>query len=211
MNPQLLLLIEIATFLIYLYPQALMINGIYISAAGRSDTLPDGTSADSEMILYPLYKYLNQSTTDKMYFTFESLKSKGITNWASFTWGRVQWQEGISQLLIQNAGQVLNIDALKTWATAYLNAKVTYNAADGTVMFYQDITKYKFSKYIRGPIITCVICMASFWSIFTFLLPVIFILPKMKIFIPLADIFPIWIANVFCLAYLNFLIFKPRI
>lgn len=203
MNPQLLLLIQIATFIAYLYPQALLINGIYISAAGKTDILPDGTEADSEIILYPLYKYLNQSTTNKMFFTYASLKAKGIA-WPIFNWGRIVWEDGAAQKVSITNQQMWSLESIATWATAYLNAKIIYNSNDQTVYFYQDVTTYKFSKYIRKPIITCVICMASFWSIFTFLIP------TLLYYGPHLILFPIWIANVFCLAYLNYLIFKPR-
>lgn len=198
------LLLLTATFLIYLFIQALMINGIYISAKGTTDILPDGTTADSEMILYPLYKYLNQSIQQKVAFTLTVIKQR--TNvFPIIAGGTIHWiDDGPLFTLIPIPGQTLNLAALNSWADAYLKGHIDYDEVNKTIMVYQDITVYKFSKYIRKPIITCIICMASFWSIFTFLIPVILIFGwSLKII-------PIWIGNMLCLSYLNYVIFKPR-
>lgn len=194
----------IACFLIYLPIQSLLINGIYISAAGRTDQLPDGSSADSEMILYPLYKFLNQSVQKRVSFTLSVIKQR-IPFFPNITGGTINWSgDGPLFALTPIPGQTLNLDELNKWADAYLSGKVEYDDFTRTVMIYQDVTFYKFSKYLRKPIITCIICMASFWSIFTFLIPVILYFGfSLKII-------PIWVGNVFCLSYLNYVIFKPR-
>lgn len=35
--------------------------------------------------------------------------------------------------------------------------------------------EYKVNKYFRKPIIHCPICMASYWSIFTYWIPIIYL------------------------------------
>lgn len=198
------ILITILAFFVYLFLQSLAINGLYISAAGKSETLPDGTTADSEMILYPLYKFLNQFTLNRIYCTMAFIKSRSAS-FPAIAGGIIQWTgDGPVFAIIPTSGQTINIDALKSWASAYLNAQVEYDSTAHNFKLYQEVPEYRFSKYIRKPILTCVICMASFWSIFTFLIPVILVFGfSLKII-------PIWIGDILCLSYLNYLIFKAR-
>jgi hypothetical protein len=205
------LLIAILLFLVYLFPQALLINGIYISAYGRTDILPDGKHADSEMILYPLYKFLNQNTAEKIYFTGEQLlKYNPMATY--YKKGVIIKNDALGAYTFVFHEEFALVDALKLWATAYLNAETEYDQHSNTVSFYRYETVYKFSKYLRKPIITCVVCMASFWSIFTFLIPatLIFGIDSNFLLIINIKIMAIWIANVFCLSYLNYLLYKPR-
>lgn len=192
----------ICCFILYLPIQSLLINGIYISAAGRSETLPDGTVVGSEMILYPLYRFLNQQTQSPVFFSIKRIRE--LSNKLPIVpWGTIDWTKYDQAFVVTlNPGAEADLTSLKTWATAYLNAEVFYQS--NQLSFYQNIPHYKFSKYIRKPIITCIICMASFWSIFTFLIPVIYLFGwDLKIL-------PIWIGNMFCVSYLNYVIFKPR-
>jgi len=191
-------------FLIYLLIQALFINGVFISAKGKDTVLPDGTIEKGEMILYPIYRFLNQFTVEKVFYTLPVIQSKVGSNFPQITGGRIVWDAASTQFkVILTPGQNLNIDALKTWAANLLEGNVFYDAGESTIGIYQNITFYKFSKYIRKPIISCVVCMASFWSIFLFLMPALFLFGvNYKIFL-------IWVVNVFCLAYLNYVIFKP--
>lgn len=206
------LLIYILVFTVYLLPQALLINGVYISAYGRTDILPDGSHADSEMILYPLYKFLNQNKSEKIFYTNKrlldlhpSLEFKNCSlDFYNQGSSAVVFNVIVGALLTKENGINLAESELRTWAERELNAKTIYNTRKNTVAFYQYETRYKFSKYLRKPIITCVICMASFWSIFTFLIPAI------CYFGFDIKILPLWIANVFCLSYLNYLIYKSR-
>lgn len=198
------LFLLLLSFLIYLPIQSLAINGIFISAAGTTETLPDGTLAHSEMIFYRIYRYLNQSMLKKVGFTLDEIKKR--TNVFPIIAGAtINWHDGGPLFgLTPTPNQTLNLGALNAWAEAYLKGFVEYDADSQTIMIYQNIEVYRFSKYLRKPLLTCIICMASFWSIFTFLLPVI------MIFGPHWIIFFIWVGNVFCLSYLNYVIFKPR-
>lgn len=196
-------LIYTSAFLIYLLIQAIFINGVYISAAGKSETLPDGTGADSEMILYPLYKFLSQNTEKRIYYILPQIKLRATT-FPTIAGGVIKWDTFGPYFYVAPTSGEINIGALIAWADAYLGAKVEYDEAGRTVAFYKTEPQYKFSKYLRKPIITCVICMASFWSIFTFLIPVLIVFGFSF------KILPIWIGNVFCLSYLNYVIFKPR-
>ncbi len=201
MNLFLLLL----SFLIYAIIQALIINGIFISAAGSDITLPNGEVLGSEMILYPVYKFLNKSYDKAVGYTLTEIKKRTTVALPGITGGTIDWSgDGPLFPVTINPGQILNTDSINNWAKAYLNGALEYDDVNKTVMFYQNVTFYRLSKWLRKPILTCIICMASFWSIFTFLIPVILIFGwSLKII-------PIWIGNMFCLSYLNYVIFKPR-
>lgn len=200
------LLVILSVFILYLLVQSLVINGIFISAKGSEGTLPDGSIEKSEMIFYPIYRFLNQYTVKKMYFTLSVIKSLVGSNWPEVPGALIKWNDTYSdRFAITLTGiTAFNLDSLKKWAEMYLGAKIFYDAEENTISFYQNVTFYRFSKYLRKPIITCVICMASFWSIFLFLTPAICIFGfSVKIIL-------IWVVDVFCVSYLNFLIFKPR-
>lgn len=198
------ILLLITTFLVYLLVQALAINGIFISAAGITETLPDGTLAHSEMIFYRLYRYLNQSIEKKVAYSLDVIEQKTKV-FPVISGAIINWNAGGPLFTVTPIpNQPFNIQPLTIWATTYLKGYVEFDATNQTIMIYQNIEFYRFSKWLRKPILTCIICMASFWSIFTFLIPVILIFGwSLKII-------PIWIGNVFCLSYLNYLIFKPR-
>ena len=53
----------------FLFIQSFIINGIKLSANGETETLPDGSEKDSNMILYPLQKYLLQSKDRKIFYS----------------------------------------------------------------------------------------------------------------------------------------------
>lgn len=193
------------TFLLYAIVQALIINGIFISASGSDITLPDGTVLGSEMILYPVYKFLNKSYDKAVGYTLTEINNRIKVPLPGITGGTIDWRgDGPLFAVAPNPGQNIDPTSLKVWAAAYLHGALDYDEANQTIMFYQNVTFYRFSKWLRKPILTCIICMASFWSIFTFLIPVILIFGWHW------QIIPIWVANMFCLSYLNYVIFKPR-
>lgn len=189
-NEQLTLIL---IFIAYLVPQAMIINGIFLSASGYTETLPDGTQKDSEMILYPLAKYLSQHTIQKIYYQGEQFNeliqnifnsyptlngnTVGLTDDQKFLWLKQKYL--IEQLF-----------------------KVKVEITD-LVRIYKEYPVYRFSKYIRKPIFGCVICMSSFWGIFLFLIPGLIVFH----FDPL--IAALYIPNTLCLAFLNYKIFKP--
>ena len=201
------LLITVLLFLVYLLAQAFFINGIYISSKGSEGNLPDGTLEKSEMILYPFYRFLNQHSVKRVGFKFPELSKRVNEKFPLIEGGLIRWDDSQPTgwySIIETGLVPLDLKALYHWAQTVLDAKIFYEATNKRFFIYQEVNVYKYSKYLRKPIITCVICMASFWSIFTFFIPGIIIFGlSFKILI-------IWIANVFCLSYLNFLIFKPR-
>lgn len=197
------LFLYLLAFLLYMVLQALFINGIFISSRGSDEVLPDGTVRHSEMILSWLNRYLNASSFRPVYFTLARITK--IVSLEVFikaiVFERIYSIEN-NEFKLKVIATESDLENIKNWADRVLNAKIFYNAEKNTVKFYQDIEFYRFSKYIRKPIIGCIVCMSSFWSIFMFLIPCFCYFGWHPI------IFLIEIANVVCLSYLNYVVFK---
>lgn len=189
------LLILILLFITYLVPQAMIMNGIFLAASGNTELRPDGTYHNSEMILYPLAKYFNQKTMIKVYYPggllsdlLTDISNRFPTIPASSYWRtedeRLLWLK--QKHLIENSFEI--------------KIEVTQ---ENKILFYKEYSNYKFSKYIRKPLFGCIICMPSFWGIFTFLIPALFAFHFDLIVLAL------YIPNTFCLSFLNYKIMKP--
>lgn len=188
--------------LLYLLIQSLFINGIFIAAHGSSSKYPDGSDDDSGMILYPIYKFLYRTRKIRYFFVKKMLDIRTVPKvdgvvivWDDF------WKDG---LIVRGFRVIGNPDLLplEKWIREFYQGKMIYDKVNHRVAFYQDIDEYIFSKWVRKPILGCVICMASFWSIFTFVLPVNHFY-GWNFHITL-----LWFADIISLAYVNFLIFK---
>lgn len=206
MNPTTQQLISLCCFVLYLFIQGLAINGIFISARGKDYVMPDGTIEKGEMIFYPIYRFLTQYTMLRVQFTYAEIKRRNKGNvWPVLPDGsNIDWNKEQSPFTLnwRGSGPVV-LDSVRTWAERYLDAEIEYDANENTVAIFQQHEKYRFSKYIRKPIIQCVVCMSSFWSIPLFLVPVILL------FGITVKIFFIWALNILCLSFVNYLIFKP--
>lgn len=193
------ILCYLLAYCVFLLLQAVMINGIKISASGHTEKSPSGEDIDSEMILYPLYKWLTQSQLVKVYYQGPEL-------------GRLV--EQINKYLSSDYGcndQVMFVPKEDHFSARFPQLQVMLGHQvqlevflSGSVGFYKELKVYRYSKYLRKPIIQCVICMASFWGFFTYW-PVIYFVYGVKYFT-----FILWIVNTFCLSYINFLIFKAN-
>lgn len=176
------LLIFLLAFAAFLFCQALFINGIFISSVGETKQLPDGSFKDSEMILYPLRKYLNQKSLVRVYYTGTRLQDLlyRISIIAPIP---------VSDMSIDMRDEILR----------RLDTEIKIDESND---FYIEIDEYRFSKYIRKPIISCIVCMASFWGLFTYWIPA-FIFFHVDLYVVL-----LWIVNTICLSFVNYLVFK---
>jgi hypothetical protein len=153
---------------IYLIVQALFINGIKLAASGTTEIMPDGTEKDSEMLLYPMSKELLKKQACKIFYKGSNLYKICET---------LETQYHLSVAVNKNHDAILfnNIDDLYQFRTAQANISkilgVQFDTSSAIVTVYIDSDEYVWSKWIRKPIIGCVVCMASFWGIFTFLVP----------------------------------------
>lgn len=189
----------IAAYLIFLLLQAIFINGIKISASGDTVKSPSGKDIDSEMILYPLYKFLTQHQFIEQYYSGSELNSllSKINEILSCGWTK---STGHVVRINDRSG---SLSSLMKQVNILINSEIKcVDHKDGTISLYKLEKKYKYSKYIRKPIIQCVVCMASFWGIFTYW-PLIYFVYGVNYFT-----FMLWIANTISLSYINFFIYK---
>jgi hypothetical protein len=202
METTLLFWIELFTaWLLYLVVQASFINGIKFSAMGHTEIRPDGTEQDSEMILYPLSKFLLQKTYCKIFYTGDELKNR----FAEII-GKVPnlFSANITSSRILFSSD----DQYNYFLSALLNIKnaqkpfVEIDFDEHGFGFYKSYEQYRFSKYIRKPIIQCIICMGSFYGLFTFLIPLL-IITHFKLVV-----LPAYLVNTFMLAYVNKYLYK---
>lgn len=193
------LLSFILLFVVYLIPQAMFINGVWLAASGSTEIRPDGSHHDSEMIFYPLKKYLEQKRMEKVYFNGDRY-IEIVSKAKSFS-------QFITAYVVVGDLYKLTDDQQELWINnkagleVFLDAKINITTT-GILYLYREFSVYRFSKYLRKPIFGCIICMSSFWGLITFLLPALIIF-KDPIVIAL------YVPNTFCLSYLNYKIFKP--
>lgn len=192
----------ILLFIIYLVPQAMIINGIFLAAQGSTEILPDGTEKDSEMILYPIYKWLHQKRLESIEYTGGEANKiiKRISDQfpalqlnTEIEWYALQLIGDQRLMLLKHAELIKNVFGVK-----FMLFDHNYG-----VRFYKEYDVYRFSKYLRKPILGCVICMSSFWGIFTFLIPGLLLFHGDPI------IAALYVPNTLALAYLNYKIMKP--
>ena len=186
----------------FLFIQSFIINGIKLSANGETKILPDGSEQDSNMILYPLQKYLLQNKPRKIFYAgiefdklWEMLKHKYmnvIPESIMINENRLSFDNDEDVEIMKKLGYVFERDHEIKWQF------------DGQVFtFYKEFPEFKFSKYVRMPIIQCIKCMSSFWSI------VLTFLPVMIYFFGLQWwLIPLGIVNIFALAYLNYRLYS---
>ncbi len=189
------LLYLIVLFIVYLLPQAMVINGIFLASRGSTEKLPGGFEIDGEMIFYPLRKYLEQSEDIRYYYLGK------------------EYYDLLDKIYLQysflkfSMDQELSDDLLFAWkkhqSLIEQNFSVKTQISRDNIMFYKEYPEYRFSKYVRKPLFGCIICMASFWGLFTFLLPALFAFH----FDPI--IYALYFPNTACLGYLNYKIMKP--
>lgn len=189
-------------WLLGLLAQALLVNGIYIAAKGSTTKFPDGTDDDSGMILYPIYKYLHQMKKKRYFFVRSMLDVSTLPKMDQVL---IMWNDYfIDQFTVRGFRVIGNPDLLllEKWIKDFYQGELKYDNVNHRIAFYKDENVYRFSKWLRKPTFGCVICMASFWSIFTFVLPV------HHFYGWSFDITLLWFADIISLAYVNFLVFK---
>lgn len=192
-----MILIILLTWLVYLFVQGMVINGIFLSAQGTSETLPDGKLKHSEMILYPLYRYLTQHNITNVYYRgseFAKLVAR-LPDW--FPKAK---EVGKSRMLYDPEDMVLVREATGKLEKSFIGVRV--DMFDTTICFYREYKTYRFSKWVRKPLIECVKCMASFWGTLLFW-PAALVAVGFEWWL-----FPLWVINCFSLVFVNAYLYK---
>jgi hypothetical protein len=168
-----LIFYSVAAALGYILLQSLFILGVRVSAIGGTEKMPDGKERDSEMILYPILKFLHQATRNEVYYSgdqFRQLVKKirlllpgvDVNATADSLAADTRSAEGIA--LLRQLNTVL----------PGIDGQIEMDVAGHEIRFYKVYEEYRFNKYLRKPVLGCHICMASYWSMLTYWVPVIY-------------------------------------
>lgn len=186
------------TALVYVILQSLFIIGVRAAAKGGTEILPDGTEKDSEMILYPIFKYLTRVKRNKVYY-----KGNQFTNLMDSIRQNsdmeVIYDDWQMKIRAKGTASLTQLEELKD-IVRKINSKIQIEVQNNTINFFQMDEEYVFSKYLRKPIIQCPICMSSFWSIFTYWIPMIYVFGFSL------ELFYLGAMNICAVACLNWLI-----
>lgn len=200
------ILLWIFCFLAFLLVQALFINGVKTSMDGGTEILPNGKHKDSEMILYPFYKWLTQMGTPankRIYYEgkmFKELMNKLYVVYKNIMPGQFNNELESSYLQFEKSEDVEQMRGVANIIKTELNIIADFDGRH--VRFYKEYDNYRFGKYARKPFGQCIKCMASVYSIPLFWPAAILIFGFQWWLIP------VYVLNVFCLTYVNYLIFK---
>lgn len=207
-------------FVLFILVGAAFINGLFITTRGDKETRPDGVIIDTdEMIFYPFYKFIMQEKEPfRVYYTGPRLKelyrkiSRGLpipqvdevgTDELYFHNGRSKdaikiWQEQTVEFLAQEDVK----------AEFYLlgDAELPDDGVrHGKIRLYREYPNYRFSKYIRKPVVQCIKCMPSIWG------TILFWCVELPVFGFHLVAIPVWILYCFCLSYTaTFLFYRAR-
>ena len=182
----------------YVLLQSLFILGVRIAADGGTEKLPNGKDKDSEMLLYPLFKFLTRMKQVPVYYI--GLQLEILLKQLKRVRPDFDFLVDGEIIRLNNQGDVATPEMLET--TLYqLDAKILIDQnEDGSFRLYKTDEVFIVNKYLRKPIIQCPICMSSFWSIFSYWIPMIYLFGT-----------PLWLfylgfANICMLASLNWLL-----
>lgn len=159
--------IDLIVFCLFFIGQALFINGISISAEGTTVVNPDGSETDSEMLLYPIYKFLHQKSSVKIYYSGDKLERLVNDMKEKYfpvdlkslyaTYGYATFQDETLLPLFASMKNRIEKDF-----------SIAIEGSGSIFKFYVLQDEYKFSKYLRKPTLGCIKCMPSVWGTITF-------------------------------------------
>jgi hypothetical protein len=187
----------------YVLLQSLFILGVRIAAMGATEKLPNGEDKDSEMILFPLFKYLSQVKKTRIYYTGEQWDQL-LTRIRVLLPGMDIESAGDSIRLERNDPQRVPVLKELNNILPKIDGQIQVEVGENEVKFFKIDEVYRFNKYLRKPVIQCPICMASYWSTISYWIPVIYFFG-----------FSFWvlylgILNICAVACVNWIIFSSK-
>lgn len=187
----------------YIILQSLFMVGVWISAKGETEKMPNGKDYDSEMILFPLKKMLMKSRKEKVFFEGEFFKE--LIEKLRIQLPEFNFKTSEKEILItrEDANFVAFVNLLNE-RIKRIDPKIQVTLTQTGIQFHKEYIHYNINKYLRKPVIQCPICMSSVWSIFTYWIPVLYLFDFSLPIVYLG------IANTCILACVNWLIFTSR-
>lgn len=196
------ILFWIAAYILYLLVMAWSIVGIRLAAEGATEILPDGSEQDGEMFLYPLYKELHRFEYRKVFYRDKQLtllmqkilKSKLLPPSVN-----LDWHSDLIRTYTAESKELLL--GLEDYLKVHHGVSIEV-AGETTFRLYREVKDYHYSKYVRKPVIGCVTCMPSLWSVF------MFGIPMLTTFGFHAWIFQLWLWTIPALSFLTTTFYK---
>ncbi len=187
----------------YVILQSLFMVGVWISAKGETEKMPNGKDYDSEMILFPLKKALMKSRKEKVFF--EGVFFKELIEKLRVQIPEFEFAISNNEILMTRDNQhFVPLVNLLNERINRIDSKIQISLTDTGIQFHKEYIYYNINKYFRKPVIQCPICMSSIWSIFTYWIPVIYLF---GLNLPVVYL---GIANTCILACVNWLVFTSR-
>lgn len=163
----------IAAWVLFIFSQSMILNGIKIAASGTTETMPNGKEKDSQMILYPIAKWLDRHYMKRVYYQGEELDKLILT------FKKEHPQIMPTNYLHRDAGILFNNDTDVYIMQGLVNKKemmgIKYELHGRRMVFYKEYKEYRLSKWWRLPTLGCIRCMSSYWSLVTFWLPLLIV------------------------------------
>jgi hypothetical protein len=205
MNTESHYFILLATYALYLVFQGFFINGVKLASEGSTELLPNGKEKDGEMLLYPMAKELLRKRICKIFYSgapLQDIYEYVVTQLPEL---RDNVRPASSALYFLSAAHLDKYrDKLRLLQdkAMFESRGIKMEIEDSYISFSKQYDEYVYSKWIRKPVIQCIICMASFWGILTFLIPMLII----SHFNPI--VIPAYLVNTVILGAVNKIIYK---
>jgi len=184
-------------WVLFVFAQSMFLNGIKIAASGTTETMPNGLKRDSNMILYPIAKWLDTHYIQKAYYQGEELTK--LYNQIVKDFGKiipVSYRANTYGISVSSGDDLELLIGIAKEISKRVGG-VKYDVNGRSVSFYKEYKKYRFSKWVRLPTLGCIRCMSSYWSLVTYWLPMMFIFNFDWWMIPL------WLANIPSVTFVN--------
>ncbi|AEH02547.1 hypothetical protein [Lacinutrix sp. 5H-3-7-4] len=187
----------------YLFIESLFMVGVWISAKGGTEKMPNGKDYDSEMILYPFKKRVMKSTKDIVFYKADFLEA--LVKKLRVQLPEIDFKTSTNEILLtRKDSDFVAFMNLLNERIKRIDPNIVITLSETGIQFHKEYTQYKVNKYLRKPIIQCPICMSSVWSIFTYWIPILYWFGFSWPIVYLG------IANTCILACVNWLIFSSR-
>lgn len=187
----------------YIALQSFFMIGVWISAHGDTEKKPDGKDYDSEMILFPIKKFLTQSSKEKVFYEGKYLQQLVERIKVQLPEFDFSFSEKEILMTREHPNYVQFVHLLNE-RTPRIDPNLQVELRDTGLRFYKMYVQYRFNKYLRKPIMQCPVCMSSVWSIFSYWIPVIYVFGLN------ATVIYLGVANSFILAAVNWWIATSR-
>ena len=144
---------------------SLVIVGINLITSGKEITLPDGTKRYSGKLLYFIRRYFEQYELVRIY-KIDCLDIASKLNQSKSY--RIYSDDGVL-ILEKSAKKFATVEKLRTFELELeeiSKMKVDTNEFNDKYefQFYINDKNYRFSDYVKDPIMFCLECMSSVWG-----------------------------------------------